>query len=191
MAPLKPVNATQAIDQMLVSLGTSRFDIAVRSAAGKTLHLYQELFLNQVKDMLPALATYNSNGHYIFVRPHGEHGLTLLPRLRNRHLIELHENGFTPVVELQYAHDLYQAWLRHDRKLAPEESQRVAQQLAKMVGINPKRVSWNAYGFLAGLYIHHDDDGKPVAAKPSQLTFSSGESYPEAKRFLDTLLGTT
>lgn len=187
---LKPVNPSQIIDQQLVAMGTSRFDIAVRRGANNPPQLFKELFIAQVKSLIPKLAELNAAGHYIFVRPFGSHGLTLISGLTNRQVSELHTSDFIPAVEVQYAHDLYQVWFKHDRKLSPEQSQQVAKQLARMIGVDPDKVQWDGYGFLAGFYIHHTNEGTPKTAKPCQLTYSSGSTYTEAKSFLDTLLQT-
>ncbi len=180
-------NPVQVVEKQLVAMATSRFDIATRSVK-KTAKIHQELFINQAKDLIPQFVKLNEAGQYVLVRPFGEHGLSLLSGLSNRQVSDMGVAGFEPAVIVQYGHDEYQVWLKHDRKLDAKQSERVTHHLAKLLEADTDAAHWNSFGLLAGFLVHHDAKGQPQSPFQVQLVAAGGEVYSEAGRFIDRLL---
>lgn len=180
-------NPVHEVEKQLVAMGVSRFDVATR-VLKKAPAIHEELFINQAKDLVPQFVKLNEAGQYVLVRPHGEHGLSLLSGLNNRQIAEMGVTGFEPALVLQYGHDDYQVWLKHDRKLNDIQSEKVTHQLAKFLGADTDAAHWNSFGFLAGFLSHHDAKGQPQSPYQIKIVDASGREYSEAGRFIDRLL---
>lgn len=79
--------------------------------------------------------------------------MTLLAGLDNTRLGKLRVGGFEPALVVQYGKDLFQAWLKHDRKLDQVTSEKVAKCLAEIAGVDASATHWDSYGYLANFLI--------------------------------------
>jgi hypothetical protein len=92
----------------------------------------------------------NATGRHIFIRPHGEHRLTLLDDLVPEKVSRLSKEGFEPAAVVQTSPGNYQAWLKHSGWLPRETGTAVAKLLAERLGADPSSADWRHFGRLAG-----------------------------------------
>ena len=175
------VHSQEIIERQIIAMGVAYFDIATRKQNGSTL-THEGLVLTQLWGLVDLLREQNRMGHTVLIRPHGEHGMTLLNGVSYQRLKELKVHGFEPAVVVQYGPDLFQAWLKHDRKLDKESSERVAKCMAERIGADAAEAHWDSYGYLANFqlpaWVHGEadevrlleDSGKVYSAAPELLS---------------------
>ncbi len=72
----------------------------------------------------------NFNGRNIYIRPAGEHNLTLIDDLKASSLRDMRVAGFQPALVVETSPNNFQAWLKHPRTLSKEVSTAAARELA-------------------------------------------------------------
>jgi len=176
----KPFRHQETVEQQLLGIGVTRFDIQVRSSRGHVVEQRDELFITQVKDILDWLYDKNQKGNAILIRPHGEHGMALVSGLDHQQVEAARVKGFEPAVQIEYTADRFQLWLKHDRKLDAATAEQVNRYIAGELGGDESASCWNGYGYLAGFTLTQDGDSFPV-----QLAAHGGEVYTQAKAVCD------
>ncbi len=166
------------VERQLTAMGMAHFDIAVDPRQGRDWYYYRDLFMVQVKEMLPKLWEYNRRGYRILIRPHGEHGVSLLDGLNEGQVRRLGAEGLEPALVLAYGEGLHQVWLKHDRKLDAIESQSAQVMLYHLLGMASNGHHWDEYGLLVGF----EYDQRPV-----QLVSDDGQPFSSAARFDEML----
>lgn len=123
----------------------------------------------------------NNSGRHIFIRPHGENGLTLLDDLSPRQVARLFREGYEPAALVQTSPANYQAWLKHPQPLSRELGTAVARLLAREFDADLGSADWRHFGRLAGFVNakakHRREDGSfPLVI----LEASSGSIFSRA-----------
>jgi hypothetical protein len=130
----------------------------------------------------------NVQGRNIYVRPKGEHSLSLLDDLSLESIEEMKSEGFKPAVVIETSLGNFQAWVNHGEILPKELSTRAARLLAQKFRGDPSSADWRHFGRLAGFTNRKEkyrgDDGLSPFVK---LIDAGGEVYPHAKAFLTEL----
>lgn len=174
------IHQQDVIERQIIAMGIARFDIATRKKGGSTL-THDGLYLTQLWGLIDLLREQNAVGQTVLIRPHGEHGMTLLGGLNTARLNKLKVEGFEPAVVVQYGKDLFQAWLKHDRKLDQATSERVAKCLADKAGADASNTHWDSYGYLANFLIPAWLQGE---AQEAWLVEDTGKVYSAAPELL-------
>lgn len=133
----------------LSAMGCEAFDIGVLRQSGRML-LRERWTQQQIVAAVLWLKHENARGAHIFVRPHGEHALSLLDDLSADAVMSMEASGFEPAVLVETSPRNFQAWLNHGRILNRELSTRVAKELASRFGGDPSSADWRHFGRLAG-----------------------------------------
>lgn len=127
----------------------------------------------------------NSHGRNIYIRPKGEHALSLVDDLTATSIKRLKDDGFSPAIIVETSPGNFQAWLNHGRILPKAESTAAARALAEKYGGDRGAADWRHFGRLAGL-----TNRKPKYAGENglfpfvRLVESSGLPYAERERFV-------
>jgi len=174
------VHHQEVIERQIIAMGVAHFDVATRKNNGETSR-HDGLFLTQLWGLVDLLRERNTVGQAVLIRPHGEHGMSLISGLNYEQVNRLKLQGFSPAIVVQYGRDHYQAWLRHDGKLDKERSERVAKHLAQRAGGDLSVAHWDSYGYLANFEVPEWVSGK---AQEAQLIVDSGQVYDRAAEFL-------
>jgi RepB DNA-primase from phage plasmid len=131
----------------------------------------------------------NTHGANIYIRPHGEHNLSLIDDLKSNALEQMKRSGFEPAVLVETSPLNFQAWLKHPETLGKELSTATARALAEKFGGDRGSADWRHFGRLAGY-----SNRKPRYQDMTSGLFpfvriieASGRVYPEADRFLVTV----
>ncbi len=181
-----PVTETVVLAQ-LKAMGCEVFDIGVLRQSGRML-LRERWAQQQIVAAVPWLKHENARGAHIFVRPHGEHALSLLDDLSTDAVMSMEASGFEPAVLVETSPNNFQAWLNHGRILNRELSTRVAKDLASRFGGDPSSADWRHFGRLAGFtnqkpHRRLDNGFSPFV----RLKSSAGRIYRSAGEFVNAI----
>jgi hypothetical protein len=134
----------------------------------------------------PWLRHQNSDGRNIYIRPKGEHHLSLIDDLTTDAVSAMKSAGFAPAVIVETSPGNFQAWLKHAEQLSKEVSTASARALAEKFGGDRGAADWRHFGRLAGFtnrkakYLDTSAGLYPFV----RLIEAEGGVYPEAERFL-------
>ena len=138
-----------AIQRQLAAMGCDAYDIGVLQTGGRML-LREGCSAGWIEHAMRWLRRENVSGAHIFVRPHGEHCLTLIDDLDASAILELKHSGCGPAVVVETSVGNFQAWLKHGRVLSRTLSTQAAKKLARRFGGDPSSADWRHFGRLAG-----------------------------------------
>jgi hypothetical protein len=133
----------------LKAMGCQLFDIGVLAQNGRML-LREHWTAQHILAAIAWLKHENARGAHIFVRPHGEHALSLLDDLMEDAVNTMDASGFEPAVLVETSPHNFQAWVNHGTVLNRELSTRVAKALASRFCGDPSSADWRHFGRLAG-----------------------------------------
>jgi RepB DNA-primase from phage plasmid len=135
---------------------------------------------------VPWLRHQNAAGRNIYIRPKGEHDLSLVDDLTDDALLSMKEAGFNPALIVETSPGNHQAWLKHPEPLSREMSTAAARALAEKFGGDRGAADWRHFGRLAGFTnrkAKYRDEGTGLSPFV-RLIEAGGWVYPEAQRFL-------
>ncbi len=96
------------------------------------------------------LRSQNAKGNHIYIRPTGEHSLTLVDDLTAKKIDRMKTEGFQPACVTETSPNNFQAWLQHGRTLPKEVSTTAARLCAEKFEGDPGSADWRHFGRLAG-----------------------------------------
>jgi hypothetical protein len=127
----------------------------------------------------------NAEGRHIYIRPAGEHSLSLIDDASIQVVERLKSEGFAPAVVLETSPGNFQAWLRHAQILPKHLSTLAARLLASRYGGDLASADWRHYGRLAGFTNRKDKYRKTDGTFPYvRLHEATGVVYSNAVAFL-------
>jgi len=131
----------------------------------------------------------NRDGRNIYIRPKGEHNLSLVDDLTRDAVGEMMRSGFKPALVVETSPGNFQAWLKHPEQLSKEMGTAAARALAEKFGGDRGAADWRHYGRLAGFTNKKEKyrDASSGMHPFVRLVYASGETYAEAKTFLSTV----
>jgi hypothetical protein len=135
---------------------------------------------------VPWLKQQNDDGRHIFIRPKGEHNLSLVDDLTADALAAMDRDGFHPAVVVETSPSNFQAWLKHPEQLDKQLSTAAARALAERFGGDAGAADWRHFGRLSAFanrkpkYLDVTTGSYPMA----RLVEAEGKVYPRADDFL-------
>jgi len=135
---------------------------------------------------IPWLKAKNMEGAAVYIRPFGEHCLSLIDDLKPETLPILKSEGFQPCLVVQTSPNNYQVWLDHGRKLPKELSTAVARALAERFGGDLGSADWRHFGRLGGLTNRKEKHRQPNNLFPYVriIEATPGLIYDQAEQFV-------
>src|SRR5215472_15399268 len=134
------------------------------------------------------LCYQNSQGRNVYVRPNGEHHLSLVDDLTAEAIQRMKAEGFTPAAVVETSPGNFQAWLNHGQVLPRQLSTLAARELAERYGGDKGAADWRHFGRLAGATNrkakYRGADGRYPFVR---LIEASGIAYLERESFLQQL----
>jgi hypothetical protein len=131
------------------------------------------------------LKSQNAGGRNIYIRPKGEHSLSLVDDLTSQAVERMKRTGFTPALIVETSLDNFQAWLNHGRVLPKEVSTTAARMLAEKFGGDPGSADWRHFGRLCAFANLKEKHRQPHGHYPVvRLVHSTGEVYAQALQFI-------
>lgn len=199
------------VQQQISAMGCPRFEVgAIKQDdenARQLLEVRDAEWFMEPKN-LQRLAAYNMKGHHIYVRPFGDHNLSLVDDLTAKKVARMKEDGFEPAVVVETSPGNFQAWVKHSEVFRAgklQESTLAAKMLAEIYGGDDGAAKGRGFGRLAGFTnqkekyaFYRDQTGRIVdGPKPgeelttglrkffpfSQLKEYEGRVYTRAEEF--------
>ena len=99
---------------------------------------------------VPWLRYQNSQGRNIYIRPNGEHRLSMVDDLTADAVKRMRAEGFGPTLVVETSPGNFQAWLNHGQMLPQRVSTIAARTLATKFGGDKGAADWRHFGRLAG-----------------------------------------
>lgn len=99
---------------------------------------------------VPWLRYQNSQGRNIYIRPKGEHHLSMVDDLTGDAIRRMNAEGYTPALVVETSPGNFQAWLNHGQVLPQQLSTLAARTLAERFGGDKGAADWRHFGRLAG-----------------------------------------
>jgi hypothetical protein len=127
----------------------------------------------------------NMNGRNIFIRPKGEHQISLIDDLNIDGIKALKAAGFTPALVVQTSPGNFQAWLNHGVTLRKDLSTAVARTLAERFGADTRAADWRHFGRLSGFSNRKEKYRQPDGLFPFVRLMEANQAvYPKAAEFV-------
>src|SRR6266404_682478 len=127
----------------------------------------------------------NLEGRNIYIRPSGEHALSLIDDASEKAIKLMKSEGFAPAVVLETSPRNFQAWLCHGEILPKHLSTLAARLLASRFGGDLASADWRHYGRLAGFTNRKDKYRKTDGRFPYvRLHEATGAVYSKSVAFL-------
>jgi len=98
---------------------------------------------------VPWLRYQNSQGRNIYIRPSGEHQLSMVGDLTANAIKWMRLEGFDPTLVVETSPGNFQAWLNHGQLVPQRLSTIVARTLATKFGGDKGTANWRHFGRLA------------------------------------------
>jgi hypothetical protein len=135
---------------------------------------------------VPWLQTQNHAGRHIFIRPKGEHNLSMVDDLTADAVAAMDREGFNPAVVVETSPSNFQAWLKHPEQLDKQLSTATARALAERFRGDAGAADWRHFGRLSGFAnIKPKYQDVTTGLYPLvRLIEAEGKVYPRADHFL-------
>src|SRR6266853_6449564 len=184
----RTVMATQiteeAIHQQIDAMHAEVFEIGLFDPNSSRQMLPRVWDRNALLRSISWLRLKNGRGRNIYIRPSGEHRLSLIDDIGWRAVGRLKEEGFEPAVIVETSPGNFQVWLNHGVVLSKDLSTIAARLLARRFLGDPASADWRHYGRLAGFTNRKEKYRKENGLYPFVLLHeASGRTYRRASEF--------
>jgi hypothetical protein len=130
----------------------------------------------------------NMRGRNIYIRPQGEHHLSLVDDLSKSAIDRMKAEGFEPAAIVETSPRNFQAWLNNGERLPRDVGTGVARALASRFEGDTKAADWRHFGRLAGFTNQKEKHLQPNGLFPFvRLIESTGVVYREAGHFVTSV----
>ena len=178
----------EAVTRQIVAMGGEVFEIGLYKPEGagnsEPPMIPRTWDMQAVMKAIPWLRFQNRNGRNIYIRPRGEHNLSLIDDLTATSIERMKADGFHPALVVETSPGNYQAWLKHSRRLSKELGTAAARTLAREYSGDLGAADWRHFGRLAGFTNRKDKYGADGLFPFVMLRQANGLPYPEADRFI-------
>jgi hypothetical protein len=175
----------KAVQMQVAAMHAEVFEIGLFDPSSSRQMLPRVWDRSTVVQSIPWLRLKNGRGRNIYIRPSGEHRLTLIDDLGWRAVGRLKEEGYEPAVIVETSPGNFQAWLNHGKILPKEVSTFAARLLARRFLGDPASADWRHFGRLAGFTNRKEKYCKENGLFPFVLLHeASGRPYRRAAEFL-------
>ncbi len=131
----------RAVKRQIEAMGVPVFEVGVLMPAQETGEnkrdaqmLLRTWDAETLERSIGWLRAKNAAGAAIYIRPHGEHPLSLIDDLKPETVGEMRKSGYQPVLVVETSPGNYQAWMNHGQVLGKAESTAAARLLAERWG---------------------------------------------------------
>ena len=180
---------TEAVTKQIAAMGAAVYEVGLykpeAEVEGKAVMIPRTWDVDSLLKSIKWLRLQNLEGRNIYVRPNGEHNLSLVDDLTADAIRRMKSVGFHPAVVVETSPGNFQAWLKHPRPLPRELSTAAARSLAADFGGDRGAADWRHFGRLAGfvnrkLKYRRADGLFPFV----RLREANDREYPEGEHFL-------
>ncbi len=181
----------EAVEKQSCAMGAQVFDIGLFDPSAAEGAMLPRLWnFDTLLRSVSWLRLKNAEGRHIYIRPAGEHSLSLIDDANIQVIKRLKSEGFAPAVVVETSPGNFQAWLRHGQILPKPLSTLSARLLASRFGGDLASADWRHYGRLAGFTNRKDKYRKTDWTFPYvRLHEATGVVYSKAVAFLAEVKG--
>src|ERR1700720_3934270 len=183
---MSTIKTAEAVEKQARAMSASAFEVGLFDpTAAQGAMLPRVWDLDTLLRSVSWLRLKNLEGRNIYIRPSGEHALSLIDDASTQTIELLKSQGFAPAVVLETSPTNFQAWLCHGQILPKHLSTFAARLLASRFGGDPASADWRHYGRLAG-FTNRKDKYKTMDGRYPyvRLHEAAGLVYPRAEEFL-------
>jgi hypothetical protein len=178
-----------AVRQQIAAMGAGVFEIGLfkpgTPAHGQASMIPRVWDADTLIRSVPWLRYQNADGRNIYVRPKGEHDLSLVDDLTTEAIQRMKATGFTPAAVVETSPGNFQAWLKHPATLSREVSTAAARKLAEQFGGDKGAADWRHFGRLAGFTNRKAKYASDAGLYPFvRLMEAHTGRYPEGESFV-------
>jgi len=183
-----------AVKRQVAAMGSELFEVGLYDpdpGASEPIMIPRVWDSETIVKSVPWLRYQNREGRNIYIRPKGEHNLSLVDDLTKDAVAAMIREGFAPAIVVETSPGNYQAWLKHNERLDREASTTVARELAERFGGDRGAADWRHFGRLSGFTnrkARHLDTASGLYPFV-RLIEATGGVYPESERFLAAVKG--
>jgi len=178
-------NTDEAVQRQAAAMHAEVFEIGLFDPKSSHAMLPRVWDRDSLLKSIAWLRLKNERGRNIYIRPSGEHRLTLIDDIGWRTVGRLKEEGFEPAIVVETSPGNFQAWLNHGEVLPKELSTLAARLLARRFLGDPASADWRHYGRLAGFTNRKEKYRGENGLYPFVLLHeASGRAYRRAADFL-------
>lgn len=179
----------EAVQRQIEAMGADVFEVGLfkPDAKGREPIMVPRVWdASSLLNSISWLRHQNRDGRNIYIRPHGEHRLSLIDDLTQDAIKQMNGAGFTPALVVETSPGNFQAWLKHPETLDKEMGTAAARALAQRFGGDTGAADWRHYGRLSGFTNRKTKYRDPATGLHPfvKLVEASGQVYSEAPRFL-------
>jgi len=183
---------TLAVQQQIAAMGAQVLEVGLFKPSagdeGRAVMIPRTWDAATLLRSIPWLRLQNADGRNIYVRPKGEHDLSLVDDLTADSVKRMTAAGFAPAAIVETSPGNFQAWLKHPHELPRELSTLAARKLAEEFGGDRGAADWRHFGRLSGY-----TNRKPKYMSESglfpfvRLIEATGAAYAQGERFIATI----
>src|SRR6516164_346 len=178
-------NTDEAVQRQAAAMHAEVFEIGLFDPKNSRAMLPRVWDRDTLLRSIPWLRLKNGRGRNIYIRPSGEHRLSLIDDIGWRTVARLKEEGFEPAIVVETSPGNFQAWLNHGEVLSKELSTLAARLLARRFLGDPASADWRHYGRLAGFTNRKEKYRRGNGLYPFVLLHeASGRIYRRSPEFL-------
>src|SRR5438552_417553 len=125
---------TSAVRQQVAAMGCELFEVGIfrpETAGTDASMLLRVWNPDTLLRAVPWLQLQNHAGRHIYIRPKGEHNLSLVDDLTAEAVTAMDRDGFHPALVVETSPFNFQAWLKHPEPLDKQLSTAAARTLAE------------------------------------------------------------
>jgi DNA primase RepB-like protein len=144
---------TTTVRQQTAAMGCKLFEVGVfrqETAGTDASMLLRTWDWDTLLRAVPWLHLQNHAGRHIYIRPQGEHNLSLVDDLTADAVTAMDRDGFHPALVVETSPSNFQAWLKHPETLDKQLSTATARTLAERFGGDAGAADWRHFGRLSG-----------------------------------------
>ena len=180
---------SEAVRRQVAAMGCDVFEVGLfkpDAQGGAPVMLPRTWDADALVRSIGWLRRENRDGRNIYVRPSGEHNLSLVDDLTKDAVAAMKLSGFTPAIVVETSPGNYQAWLKHPEQLDKGLSTATARALAEKFGGDRGAADWRHFGRLAGFTNRKQkyQDVMTGLYPFVRLIEAEAKVYDEAPRFL-------
>ncbi|MGI9074118.1 MAG: DNA-primase RepB domain-containing protein [Bryobacteraceae bacterium] len=180
---------TEAVSRQIAAMESDVFEVGLfkpEAAEAEPAMLPRTWDAESLFRSVGWLRRENRDGRNIYVRPKGEHNLSLVDDLTRDAVAAMKRTGFSPALVVETSPGNYQAWLKHPQQLGVELSTAAARKLAEKFGGDRGAADWRHFGRLAGFTNRKQKYQDAVTGLHPfvRLVEANGSVYQEGERFV-------
>ena len=161
-----------AVEQQIAAMGCEVYEIGLFKPHTPDSNPREPEMLPRTWDRatliksVPWLRYQNSQGRNIYIRPKGEHHLSMVDDLAADAIKRMKAEGYAPALVVETSPGNFQAWLNHGQILPQRLSTLAARALAEKFGGDKGAADWRHFGRLAGFTNRKDKYRSPNGSFP-------------------------